>query len=366
MFDKFYFGVIIVCLLCGISSFVAADEALLDGFEETTWEDPNWALCISDVILQEIYTDCSDYDRVFDPCCNSSRYFKILPCALIGRAFDMDEFGPVSDSEPPTFDSLYVREGYEFQLYSNNVWPDDPCDLEPVGEFMKGPQYVSLTHWVCDVFPKYFEPGTFFVSGGQGWLSNYSIEVFPNPLRLSVSHNADPCGLEPNDVITYQICYDSILRRLSDPCDPNSDCIAQSATDVQVVLGLPYSLEFESESNDPNWSYSLFYGTATWPIGTVDYGQSDCFDLVMRAGYCIVPGGKVTITCRIDYTVGSQEYSNEIEIDADVADCCHGSSIIYVDASATGCANGSSWSGAYTDLQSALDQARICDEVDEI
>ena len=38
-------GVIIFCLLCGVSSFVVADEALLEGFEETTWEDPNWAIC---------------------------------------------------------------------------------------------------------------------------------------------------------------------------------------------------------------------------------------------------------------------------------------------------------------------------------
>jgi len=71
-----------------------------------------------------------------------------------------------------SFDSLYVRGNIKFRIYSGTG------DSTPFGPQMTGPKFVSIDHW-RDVVPACdgFEPGTFFVSGGESALSNYSIKI---------------------------------------------------------------------------------------------------------------------------------------------------------------------------------------------
>ena len=56
------------------------------GFVETTYDDPNWVLVISDVILRENLCDSPWYEKVFNPCySNYNRYWTLESCAEPGR-----------------------------------------------------------------------------------------------------------------------------------------------------------------------------------------------------------------------------------------------------------------------------------------
>jgi hypothetical protein len=167
---------------------------------ETDFNNPDWALVTSDSILRENLCIPSEwYEKVFNPCHSSNRYWRMNPCAKEGRAFSM---GPLAASNW-TFDSLYVRQGYEFQLYSNQYMPDDPNELLPASPRLSGPQYVSLVYWRDDYPPPNgFEPNTFFVPGGPGGLKWYSIIIYPTiPLPCN-SCQIENGSFEDNQWIT--------------------------------------------------------------------------------------------------------------------------------------------------------------------
>lgn len=117
-------------------------------FVQTTYDDPDWVLVTSDLMLRE--NICSSdfgsakwYEKVFNPCFfNENRYWKLEPFAETGEAFTLEQLS----IEEWSLDSLYVREGFGFQLYYNTEEPNDPNDLLPATPWMTGPQYVTLTH----------------------------------------------------------------------------------------------------------------------------------------------------------------------------------------------------------------------------
>jgi len=171
--------IIIIALLMLVKPSTAQCESYMD-LVETNVDDPNWALVTSDGILREDICIEGWYEKVFNPCYyNINKYWKLEPYAKIGRSF------PISLIGIGTTDSLYVREGFEFQLYYNTEEPNDPNDLLPASPHMTGPQYVSLTWWRDhNPPPNGFEPGTFFVWGLKGDLSNYSIVIYAPPFPL--------------------------------------------------------------------------------------------------------------------------------------------------------------------------------------
>lgn len=158
---------------------------------ETTFDDPDWVLVTSDVILREDICTLDWYEKVFNPCypeLNLNRYWKLEECAKEGRAFTMGQI-----SEPNWLDSIYVREGFEFQLYYNAEEPNDPNDLLPAGPRMAGPQYVTLTYWRDTAPPpEGFEPETFFVSGEEGDLAEYSIIIYTPKCQIVNNSFEDP------------------------------------------------------------------------------------------------------------------------------------------------------------------------------
>jgi len=144
------------------------------GLIETTWDDPDWVMVSSDYILRshDCIAECADehstdwYDQPFDPCYNGNRYWKFQENSGTAFAFSM------SALEVGSFDSLYLRRKVKFQLYTGTD------ENNPFGPLMIGPKYISIDYWrdiaaACEGF----EPDTFFVTGSQGALSNYSIKI---------------------------------------------------------------------------------------------------------------------------------------------------------------------------------------------
>ncbi len=151
----------------------ASGPANACGLVETTFDDPDWVLVASDLILRSNLcvaptAECPTcwYDRVFNPCHVDNRYWKVQPDSGSAFVYPMAELGVGS------FDGLYIRVNSKFQIYSGTG------DANPFGPLMTGPKYVSIDHWVTvNPAPNGLEPGTFVVKGDIGALSEYSIKI---------------------------------------------------------------------------------------------------------------------------------------------------------------------------------------------
>ena len=271
------YAIVVILILSGQASFLFAEETpdandgggvlpldsgMYSRFEETSYNEPNWVLVVSDLALREDF--CSDpseekwYEKVFEPCFwigdtpEENRYWSLESCAEPGEAFPMSGIGI------GTLDSLYVREGVGFQLYGS--------DEQPYGPYMTGPQYVSIDLWRDYPAPDGFEPGTFFVHGKDaGDLANYSIIIYPNPLELTVEVVEEPNCVSPYEYITYAICY-----------TPGS---CEHGT-LEVIDHLPCEADFIEA--DPNTGvYDPCNHTYTWDIGDVTGGDPNCFEIVV-------------------------------------------------------------------------------------
>jgi hypothetical protein len=123
---------------------MSLSEGAYTDFVETTYDDPDWVLVTSDLILRANICVASDpvypyswYEEVFNPCYpDEDRYWKIAPGLVTGRAFPMGELSPGGSY---TLDSFYVPEGFGFQLY-------DGTTGEPCSPYFGGARYVSLDH----------------------------------------------------------------------------------------------------------------------------------------------------------------------------------------------------------------------------
>jgi len=275
-----------------ISSEVIGTEAV-EGLIETIPDDPNWVLVTSNAILRENLCYMPWYDRVFNSCYYNygiTRYWRLESGTSPGKAFPMSTMGI------GTFDSLYVREGFGFQLYYNTQEPSDPCDLNPTSLYMCGPQYVSIDCW-RDTYPAPdgFEPGTFFVSGDPGSLSNYSIIINDGCYRpfylTKVDDVNDGDCVGPGDEINYRIDY---YNPITDPCDPR---YVGTVNDVDIIDYLPNEVDFNSASG-PN-CVQPDSNTVIWHIGTLHPGDAGFVTLKVNVRPCVEPSSKITNCCRI-------------------------------------------------------------------
>lgn len=141
------------------------------GLVKTTSDDDDWLIATSDRILRLSLCVASPpcastawYDTPFNPCYSENRYWKFQDG--VGTAFAY----PLAAMGVGSFDSLYVRRNVKLQFYQGTG------DANPFGPELVGPKYVSITHW-RDIACDGFEPGTFFVDGGQGALDGYSLKI---------------------------------------------------------------------------------------------------------------------------------------------------------------------------------------------
>jgi len=175
----------------------APGSGTITGLVETTWDDPERVLAASDFILRssDCVAECAGtpqlwYERVqTQPCYACTRFWKFSAGGGCAGAFPMNPLGV------DTFDGLFVRDDIWLQLYAGAT------DQSPYGPAMVGPQFVSIDIW-RDAYPacEGFEPGTFFVSGGEGGLSNYSIRISRDgPIHTTAS----PTPARPADDRTF-------------------------------------------------------------------------------------------------------------------------------------------------------------------
>ncbi len=143
------------------------------GLVETTFDDPDWVMATSDRILRLNLCLASStcfgsaqswYDTPFKPCYADNRFWKFDQDSKIAFAYPLQALGVGS------FDSLYVRRSVKLQFFKG------VGDGEPYGPELVGPRYVSIDVWK-DVSCDGFEPDTFFVTGGPGALSDYSLRI---------------------------------------------------------------------------------------------------------------------------------------------------------------------------------------------
>ncbi len=151
------------------------------GLVETKFDDPDWVMATSDRILRLSLClaspPCSAqywYDTPFEPCYADNRFWKFDQDSKIAFAYPLQALGVGS------FDSLYVRRSVKLQFFKG------VGDGEPYGPELVGPRYVSIDYWksrACDGF----EPDTFFVTGDQGALSDYSLRIGETDANLITS-----------------------------------------------------------------------------------------------------------------------------------------------------------------------------------
>jgi hypothetical protein len=354
MTEKLYLYVAIISLLIGIKVETSQGEVV--GLVETTYDDANWVICASDLILRENLCGWGSggqlwYEKVFNPCYGQTwnRYWRIVPGEQSPRAFPMgtDQNGLGHGS----FDGLYVRDCIGFQIYDNDTYPSNPNDLIPYGPYMVGPQYVDLNYWE-PLAPDGFEPGTFFVVGGPGGLKDYSIIIYTNTLSLEKTSEiigSDPNFAIPGDHIIYTITY-----------GPNGF----DRSNVKITDFLSCKVDYENLS-DPN--YDAANHKYTWQIGSLDAAAgNDSVMLTVRVNEAAEPNSVIINSCWIigDFPCSSATIDTNIGAWEPVSD------IVYVD----GCSpcsspgiggTGMSWRSAYIDLEDGLARARS-GNVDEI
>jgi hypothetical protein len=250
-------------------------------FVETTYNDPDWVLVTSNIILRANLCDPSWYEKVFNPCYwvgddpLYNRYWNLGQEAKTGRAFPMSLIGIGS------LDGLYIPEAFGFRLYD--------ADEQPLTTYLGGSKYV--THiWALNNAPDGFEPGTLFVPGYIGELADYSIIVCRYPLRLHKTHNANPNGVGQEEYVTYEIFYENQPEGLSDPTDPNSG--PQDTNNVIITDFLPLEMDFNSASD--NGVYNSRFHTVTWSIGDLSIGDSGSVYLNIRVNRRASPGSIIT------------------------------------------------------------------------
>jgi hypothetical protein len=138
-----------------------------------------------------------------------------------------------------------------------------------------------------------------------------------------------------SDYLNYTIGYDS-----------NS----YSANDVNIICYLPDEADFNSCTGSGVYDESSH--SVSWNIGTINPNDTDSFNLCVSPTQAAVPGS--TITARIELYSG--QYITAFATEQTPV-CCWGGEIIYVDTDANGFENGTSWTDAFTDLNTALQHA---------
>ena len=125
----------------------------------------------------------------------------------------------------------------------------------------------------------------------------------------------------------------------------NIDCNANGFADTNVFITdhLPAEVNFISSSSDPCGIYDPCKHTVTWNIGDISASYSNTFWIQVGINYYAKPGHTITNLCKMEGDL----YYKYTTLETDV--CCYGGDIIYVDADANDCNNGTSWLDAYDD-----------------
>ena len=336
---------------------------------ETSHDDSDWVLVVSDLILREDLYYTPWYDRILSPCYEDNRYWELPPNEVTGEAFPIEIIGE------GTSDGLYVKAGYYFQLFSNIKKPESPFDLIPYGPLMMGPKYVSVDCWQ-NTAPDGFEPDTFFVEGGPGGLKDYSIIIYTYDPAMLIKTSDVPDGncISIDDPIEYTIAWHNTMQQtIYDAC-------IRDVFPAGVTYPVDYTIDpntLEIICSDPFYQPDHTY---VFPIESLSPNDSGVLQLDVIVNGSAQPGGYLHNAAELWGTVYLPDPNDPNTLVpktrliatavTDTRVCCYlpTPEILYVDEMAPSGGNGVSWSTAFNNLQDALAFARsaLCGEVEAI
>jgi hypothetical protein len=223
--------------------------------------------------------------------------------------------------------TAFTADGLASGVY-DDLTPNDMCNW--------GTSYHdTFTAWGSD-FVSFELGGT-----GQDVITIAKTRGCGPPKLTKVDDVNDGDCVGPGREINYTICYNYSN-------EPNIGDI----NNVNIIDDLPAAVNFISASDNGN--YDPNSRTVTWPLGTLSPGDANCVTLTVEVQYP-EPGGTITNHCELKS--GEEVYAGASE---NTPVCCWGGEIIYVKYDADGANNGTSWTDAYIDLQSAFSVAGSC------
>lgn len=156
--------------------------------------------------------------------------------------------------------------------------------------------------------------------------------------------------------ITYTISYSF---NWTEPDDPNLSAFSS----IKIEDYLPGEVDFISADPDTG-IYDEETHSYVWIITPENYGSPSSLDITVELNKKVTPGEVIeNSVVEIVSAIAGQEYKQTAEVQTKICECADSGITIYVDTNAEGDNDGTSWTDAYEDLQSALKEAFPCDQI---
>jgi parallel beta-helix repeat protein len=183
---------------------------------------------------------------------------------------------------------------------------------------------------------------------------------FVPPFDPNITDDIDTCLSPCDGTITYTI---TLSQEWADEWIHH----IKGFDKFRIVDELPDGLDFVEELNDPNWQYNAGSRTATWWIHDPNlWDWSDSISLTLELNYKATPGRPIKNVFNevIVYSLHEDEI-RMAEVETEVCNCADAEcgEVIYVDFSAEGNDDGSTWTDAHTTLQRAISESWLCDQI---